>query len=367
MIDDARDPVAGFSASYAEARDKFLAAATARGALIERHVHPHARGAQDEALSMDVAFIGRPDAKALLLLTSGTHGVEGFCGSGCQIALLGDDAFADAARKAGVAVLLVHAVNPYGFSHLRRVNEDNVDLNRNFHDFQGPLPVNARYAELHATLLPAQWPPTAENRTAIGAFLAQKGREAYQAAVSGGQHAFPDGLFYGGTRPTWSNDIVRALLRQHAAQRAALGWIDFHTGLGPAAHGEKIYAGRNQEDDFARARRWWGPEVTSSHDGSSTSAERTGVMYLAAYQECPGIEYTGIALEFGTVPLERVFHALRADHWLHNHRHAPTAQRGAIQREMRDVFFTDTPQWKRAVVSQARADALAAIHHLGGL
>src|SRR5262249_1170126 len=29
-------------------------------------------------------------------------------------------------------LVLIHAINPFGFFALRRVNEDNVDLNRNF-------------------------------------------------------------------------------------------------------------------------------------------------------------------------------------------------------------------------------------------
>jgi hypothetical protein len=59
----------------------------------------------------------------------------------------------------GVAVLYVHALNPYGFSHIRRATHENVDLNRNFHDFSKPLPVNEAYRELHPLLLPDQWPP----------------------------------------------------------------------------------------------------------------------------------------------------------------------------------------------------------------
>ncbi len=143
----------------------------------------------------------------------------------------------------GIAVLMLHALNPYGFSHLRRVNEDNVDLNRNFVDFAAPLPVNPAYAEIHSLLLPATWPPSTESEARLGAWVAQHGRQAYQAAVSSGQYAFPDGMFYGGSKPTWSNLTLRSVLREHAARRGRLGWIDFHTGLGPRGHGEKIYAG----------------------------------------------------------------------------------------------------------------------------
>ena len=50
------------------------------------------RGARrpDEALSTDVALIGDAKAERLLIMTSATHGAEGFCGSGCQLALLDD-------------------------------------------------------------------------------------------------------------------------------------------------------------------------------------------------------------------------------------------------------------------------------------
>jgi hypothetical protein len=75
---------------------------------------------------------------------------------------------ASKARAQGVAVLYIHALNPYGFSHIRRVTQENVDLNRNFHDFLSkPLPVNAAYRELQPLLLPAQWPPAAGNVAAM--------------------------------------------------------------------------------------------------------------------------------------------------------------------------------------------------------
>ena len=68
---------------------------------------------------------------------SGTHGVEGYCGSGIQIGFLKEGLFAELPDD--MSVVLLHAMNPYGFSNDRRVNEDNVDLNRNFLDFAAPI------------------------------------------------------------------------------------------------------------------------------------------------------------------------------------------------------------------------------------
>jgi hypothetical protein len=263
-----------------------------------------------------------------------------------------------------VAVLMLHALNPYGFSYLRRTNEDNIDLNRNFVDFHAPLPDDPRYAELHPHLLPATWPPSKENEAHLQAWIAKHGEKAYQAAVSTGQYKFADGLFYGGARPSWSNAALRAVLRAEVASRPRLGWIDFHTGLGPRGHGEKIFAGRDNPTQVARAKAWWGSEVTSYYDGSSTSAEVSGVICGAAYDECPRTEVTAIALEYGTYPLEQTLGAFRAEHWLHNHPEAPTAQRDEIKRQMRDTFYIDSDDWKAMVYTQARSACLMAITRL---
>jgi hypothetical protein len=281
------DAVEGFSSTYVEARERFLDAAKARGLPVAHHVHPVARGAQDEELSIDVAVLGRADAHEALVLISGTHGAEGFCGSGCQVNFLRDDAFVKEVENAGVRVVFLHALNPYGFSHIRRTNEDNVDLNRNFRDFSQPIAPNTGYAEVHGFMVPATWPPSPENEGRLMAYIKERGERALQNATSGGQCEFPDGLFYGGVRPAWSNTVLRKVMREHGSSARTLGVIDFHTGLGPYGHGEKILAARDVADDVARAKAWWGDDVTSFHDGTSTSAPLTGVNYNAAYDECP--------------------------------------------------------------------------------
>jgi hypothetical protein len=280
--------------------------------------------------------------------------VEGFCGSGVQVALLGDAGFHRAAADHGVAVLYVHALNPYGFSWWRRTTHENVDLNRNFRDFsQLPAP-NAGYDEIARALVPEHWPPSPQDEAVLAAYAARHGARGLQQAISAGQSEYPEGLFYAGRNPTWSHHAVRQVLRDHASRCARFAWIDLHTGLGPSGHGERIFAGREQDTDgLARAKAWWGSAVTSIYDGSSTAAVLEGEMWRAAYEECPQAVYTGIALEYGTVPLEDTMQALRAEQWLENHPETDAARRDRIKRELRDVFFTDDPAWKHRVVEQA--------------
>ncbi len=347
--------------SYAEAREKFAAAASAEGLVLERNVHPGARGAEGEELSLDCARIGPARAADLLVLTSATHGVEGFCGSGAQVALLHDADFLARARSSGTAVLLVHAVNPYGFSHWGRTNEDNIDLNRNFIDHAAPRPANDAYAEVHPLLVAEEWPPAAEREAAIGRYIAERGQFAFQAAVSGGQYAYPDGLFFGGHAPSWSNLTLRQVLRAHGAGARRLLWIDFHTGLGPYGHGELIHAGRDDDAELARATTVWGGELKSIYKGTSVSARLEGLLAFAAYEEVPQAELTGCALEFGTLPVMQVLQALRAENWLRRHAQAAPGERAALRRQVRDAFYCDAGDWKERVVAQGREVALQAL------
>lgn len=346
-----------FSTSYAEARAKFLQAAVDAGLHVESHAHP-LKGRDGEPLAMDVARDGPADASRLLILSSACHGVEGFCGSGVQVSALRDAGWRERAHEQGVALLYIHALNPYGFSHIRRATHENVDLNRNFQDFTQPLPANEGYRDLHPLLLPASWPPPAGNEAAIGAYVAKHGEAAYQAAITRGQHEFPGGMFFGGTEPTWSNRTLRGVLREHGRHAKRLAWIDIHTGLGPSGVGERIFAGRDDAAAVQRARDWWAgggaTPVTSIFDGSSTSAFLTGLMCYAAYDECPQAEFTGIALEYGTVPVLQTLQALRAEHWLHLHPDAPAELARAIRQQMKDAFYTDTEVWKEAILRQAQ-------------
>ena len=354
-----------FSPSYALARRKFLQGCVAAGLAVDTRPHP-LKGRDGEELAMDVAYDGPADARQLLLVTSACHGIEGHCGSGVQVFALHDAEWREKARAAGVGVLYVHALNPHGFSYGRRVTHENVDLNRNFMDFTQPLPVNASYAELHPLLLPKAWPPSLRNQAEIDGWIASHGVPAYQAAISGGQYQFDDGLFFGGKAPTWSNRTLRQVLQKHAQQAAKLAWIDLHTGLGPNGHGERIFAGRDDAAAYARANAWWGGEtaVTSIYDGSSTSARLTGLMCGAIDEECPQAAYTGIALEYGTQPILEVMSALRADHWLHQHPEAAPELADAIRSRVRDAFYTDTDAWKGQVISQARQAMFQAVDGL---
>lgn len=354
-----------FSVDYAEARERLRTAAWLLEVDVESIALPTHIGAEGEPLATDLVLITPPGASALLVITSGTHGVEGFAGSACQIGLLSDKTLLEIAHANQVALLIVHAVNPYGFSHLRRVNEDNVDINRNCVDFTQPLPANADYRDVHTLLLPQEWPPTAQNKHDIAEYCARHGEERLRKALVTGQYEMPDGLFYGGTAPTWSHRTLRAVFKKHlnAYRRAAM--IDVHTGLGAHGHGEKIFVGQTAEE-LARARKLWGSDVMAPASVGSAAVPVLGPIVALAHAEARSeTDVTTMALEFGTLASDDVRHSLRGDHWLHLHPEASAAQAYHIKRRIRDAFCCDSDDWKGRVYGQFRTAALQAIMGLG--
>ncbi len=344
--------VDNFSATYGEARGKFLAACTQAGARLASFDHP-ARGPGGEALATDVGWLGPTDAARVLVVISATHGVEGFCGSGVQCGLL----LADDAPKApaGTAMLLIHAINPHGFAWLSRVTEDNVDLNRNFVDFDGELPDNPGYRELAHALVPKVWDEQSLDaaQVTLDAYADAHGLFGLQAAVSGGQYSHPGGVFYGGSRPTWSRRTVERIVAEHLPHVRRAAVIDLHTGLGPYGYGEPICL----HDDgamLARARAWYGAQVTSPAEGDSVSAPLIGHLGLGLVAAMPRAQWTIIGLEFGTMPLHDILLALRADAWLGAHGEADGEQARTIKQQMRDAFYADEAEWKHKVWARAR-------------
>lgn len=356
-----------FSATYAEARAKFLEAAKGAGASLSAYVHPE-RGPDGGELATDVAWIGPADARAVLVLVSATHGVEGHCGSGAQVDWLrrGEAAM----RAPDVAVMLVHAINPYGFAWSRRVTHENVDLNRNFIDFAQPLPTNTAYDALANAVKPLTWDEAArtESRAQLLAYAREHGFPALVQAMSGGQYAHADGIFYGGTGPTWSRQTLEAIFRERLSAARDVGIIDYHTGLGPVGYAEQIVSAMPDTDEYRRAALWHGLAVASQSGGESVSAKLAGDWLDATPRLLSHARVTGIALEYGTVETARVLEALRADNWLHAHGDPLNAEGQAIKAQVRDAFHVDTDVWRGMVLGQsliAIRQALAGLARAG--
>lgn len=338
-----------FPTDYRNGRERFLELTRGAGHAITSYTHPTQRGPAGEHLACDVARFGPRDARNLLLVSSGTHGVEGFCGSGAQAALLSSGLLRDLPKDA--AVLLVHAVNPYGFAHLRRTNEDNIDLNRNFID-HSRAPQNPAYDEIHQWLVPAEWegPERLAADRELQRYQETRGMRAFQAALTGGQYSHPDGLFFGGHAPAWSSQTWRQLLREHCDRAGHVVAIDLHTGLGPSGVGEAICV--TDQAEHLRAIEIFGDDVKWTGSGESVSTAVGGSLVHGAREELGRGRLTMIGLEYGTYPIADTLEALRAETWLVARSRENSPKGREIKQRLRDVFYVDELSWKQAVVDR---------------
>ena len=335
-------PPAGLAPDYTTARSEFLAAVADVGASLRSSKHPLC-GPLGEELALDVATLGPSEADAAVLLVSGTHGVEGFCGSALQTNWL--KRCADE-RPDHSRVVLIHALNPYGFAWVRRVNEDNIDLNRNFIDWDSPPPHNTDYDGLADLLVPESFSEAEQKRTfeALLGRVMEVGLEQVQAEVSRGQYAHPRGVFYGGTGPAWSSEQLERIWAEEVAGARSVTVVDLHTGLGPWGHGELIAHDPSATEGYERATELWG-QVHSMVDDESVSAALTGDWLGRIEQWAGDTEVTACALEYGTIDPIDVLHALRADAWLHGYGDPLGPASQGVRAQVRAAFADDDPAW----------------------
>jgi len=353
-----------FSVNYQQARQKFITAARIAGAELDSFENS-CSGVGGAGLFTDVASIGQAGAENVLVLMSGTHGVEGFAGSGIQSGLLATG-IAEA-LSANTRFVMIHALNPFGFAFLRRTNEDNVDLNRNFIDHDKPYPVNREYDRISGVIAPRSISAPANIWAALR-FVWYRfafGKEKLQRVVTQGQYAHPDGLFFGGHFATWSNQTLHEVVARHLAGAARVVVIDLHTGLGPYGQGEIILSDSEQDPAYQRAVACWGKErVKSTESGESVSSHLSGTVKRAFTRMLAKAEVTAVGLEFGTSPPMKVFKALREENWLHQQVGDNHPEAAKIKQQFLKMFYPDDDLWKQDVWAQGELvvrQALAAL------
>jgi hypothetical protein len=358
--------IENFAATFSDARGLFLRACIEAQVSVKTYNHP-LRGPAGELLCADVTRIGPSQCEHVLFVTSATHGIEGYCGSGIQVGLLAEAK--DMLREQRVAMVLIHALNPYGFAWGRRVNEDNVDLNRNFVDHAGGnFPENDLFEVVADAMIPAQLDEAhmAACEARIEAARVEHGVVEIRKAMGKGQYRHPTNMAFGGTHATWSNRTLHDICRAHLEGARTGTLIDLHSGLGPYGYGELMTPSLPGEAVFDLFHSWYGDQVHSTLAGSSDYSGSKGSI-LAGFRPAPeGVRWAAVGLEFGTLERDAVTSAVRADHWLHVHGELDGEQGRAIKRDIRAAFYVEEDAWKTAVSSRGIEAVATAVKHLTG-
>ena len=347
---------------YNASRDAFLLNARAAGWKIESIAHP-LLGPTGITLHTDIASAGNPESDYLLMVTSGTHGIEGYLGSEIQSRLLSEGTIAVDNKQCHA--IMVHAVNPYGFAWHRRVNEDNIDLNRNFIDFDAPLPINEGYEEFYSLLNPVEWHAQYEDmmKAEAASAIARMELGPVFKAVSGGQYKYPQGLQYGGTGPSWSRKTIEGIWSHMMAGKKSATQIDIHTGLGEAGVGVLMTYGTEEQPRIKRARTMW-QNIFVSPVASSGEVITQGVLGPRLEEMFPKEDVLAVVLEYGTVPPVDVLCSIAADNWLHHHGKIDSDLGARIKQLVLDAFYFNDPQLRENAYLRAKEIVAVACRHV---
>lgn len=350
-------------ADYASSRRELLALAESEGATLEEHRHP-LPGPDGGPLATDVARFGAApgEARAVVVVTSGLHGVEGHAGSGLQTLLMEGGRLRS--LPAGVAVVLVHAANPYGMAWSRRVDHDNIDVNRNFVDFATSAPSNEHYARISPVLNPTSDTLDLDDRSwtdELSAFANDVGALDAFRTISGGQYDEPHGVQFGGGQPAWSRRTLESIWSRHLARAAVAFHLDIHTGLGPWG-AQTIFQTADTADPTAEVASAWFPTVLRFDRPAGFDPIQAGVLGPGLDQVVTGETLAiPVVVEFGTLSETEVLAAMRADNWLHAHHDPLSATGESIRARTRDAFYLRDEGWRSSVAEQGLSTIDAAL------
>lgn len=357
-----------FPQDYRSGRAAFLAAAEKAGAEIATY-EAGSSGPDDAPLSTDVALFGRADAPNVFLCNTATHGVEGFCGSGVLTGFL--DSGETAALPENVRLVFIHALNCHGFAWLRRVTEENVDLNRNFVDHTKKHPKNAEYTKLHPVILPEAWDEksVASSKEKLERYATKHSLYKLQSVLTGGQYDHADGIFYGGREATGAQKRFLEIVEDHVVGAKHILFLDWHTGLGSYGAGELLGITRPGSAHGDRVSKWFVNGLATPAEGQSLSAPLSGTIGSGLRRRFADTdtEITSLTVEFGTYSVREVLMALVADNWLHAKGDPDSDVGRAIKAEIRKALYPDEDDWKELVWVRARQILRRGMRGLGTL
>lgn len=316
-------------------------------------------------LYTDSLYLPPPSGKTdrLLVILSGTHGVEGYVGSALQNIFIKENFWQK--RDDNLGILLVHALNPYGFKLNRRVSEANVDLNRNFDTSTDLFSLkNDGYHVVAPLLNPTA--PAGSGWWDRGIFygksllaIAQHSMDSLRRAILKGQYDTPQGIYYGGQSFEPQKDLLEKILLNASAGYKQVLLVDIHTGYGERG---RLHLFADQDpalDDKYLAQVFAG--LPLDYDSKEDFYKATGgIVVYGAKLFKDRARYAGIVFEFGTLDsqttkgsLDSLYRMVR-ENQMHQHGSQSPKSQEQIQNQFSDMFNPQDAKWQEAVSQQFR-------------
>ena len=318
-------------------------------------------------LTIDWVYVpaqARP--RRLLIVTSGIHGAEGPVGSAVQRYFM--DAVLPRTELDELSVLLVHALNPFGFRHMRRVTENNVDLNRNFDTAPDLFALqNPGYRAISDMLNPETPVDLGSLQSRLFAeravlLIARHGMSTLRQAILQGQYEIARGVYFGGHAFEPHKAGLESLLTRIIPAHVAVMLVDLHTGYGqrgtlhlyPNPPATEVIE-RDTEAVFA------GYHIDWPHRDEDFYSTTGGLLdWVGKLLDRDTQRYVPMVFEFGTLDshttpgaidsLQRTVFENQGFH----HGHASPSDEAEVRRRFSEMFYPSSPRWRTQVMATAR-------------
>ncbi len=341
----------------------------------------------NESLYTDILYIPAENpASKLIMITSGVHGIEGYTGSAIQNMLIDkhllsveavqneiDKEQNDLASNLNVSYLFIHSVNPYGQKYFRRVNEKNVDLNRNFLSKVIQFsPINGiknpAYKELDSLLNPKE----RYDKKIFGKIrfirkvfkiISKNGIGKFRQAVLQGQYELPQGIFYGGDMYQDQKESIDFVISKYFKNHTEIIFIDIHTGYGYRGKlhliGMAEYSDKNTKKRLEKLYSPYPIEAADTRKGDFYKIH--GALFEYIYDEglYANIPVVPIAWEFGTNNNIRTLKSMESlqimieENQAFHYGYKNIKNYNKLLKKYRNLFYPESKRWQKKVLKTA--------------
>ena len=335
-----------FSSTMPEADAKFRAACRKMGGEAYFHRHPLS-GPKGEILQTGEFLYGPKDTKKAIIFASGMHGIEGYAGAALQVGVMESGALNEVPDD--IAVLFVHMINPWGCAWDRDVNEDNVDIFRNFLYGEKPAPPNPEYDAINEFINPSEWTGPVKEKTDsdLAAYIEKHGIDSVARTIRRGQHNHPKGVTFHGNGSTWSRLTTETIVKRNLGHAKKIAGVDLHTGFGP--YGETTVVSYDDMESERRQRfiNWYGDAVHFA--GDHPAIPKHEMMALEALVNVvPNAEIFGVGIEWGAEQYSlEDFKLILHMNYLQNYGDLSAEEAKEPRRRFRSFLYGETNEWRK--------------------
>lgn len=349
-----------FSTTYEESRDSFLEKGQHLKSIWARVDYAHIPLPDAPEVSMDYLSAKPLVPKKMVVLSAGLHGIEGYVGAAMINLFI--EQFLHELDPQTTGMTLIHAINPWGMKYLRKANEHNVDLNRNFiWDWN----VAADLANPDYNVLRSFFQPKRSGNILFGSKLVQallqKGAKGVERALTLGQYSEPEGVFYGGATYQFQTQEMIKLCNQIFLEYQQVLFLDLHTGYGPRNSMYFVNSPYERKNAAYWQEKFSYPFVvqTAGAQFYEIHGDMINYLYLLQQHQYPEVQLFASTLEFGTLgdsTLAQIRSLKTTIDENYVYHHSPKQMRGAAKAKenLQALYYPTDEIWRQKAIADAK-------------